>query len=213
MNTCSKVSLPVLGRAIVITFTHPKSWRMGAHTFILDERALNKGKSFRNHSNWIWKRKTNQRSSCQHPLIIETARGFQKIIYICSTDYAKVIDSVDHSKLWIILKEKEIPDHLTCLLRNLYAGKEATVRTWHETMDWLQIGKGVRQGCHPTYLTSMQSTSWEMSGWMKHKLESRLPGEISITSDTQMTPPLWQKAKRNERAFWWKWKRRVKKLT
>ena len=66
-------------------------------------------------------------------------------------------------------------------------------------MDWFQIGKGVHQGvcCHPAYLTSMQSTSYEMPDWMKHKLESRLLGEISITSDIQMTPPLWQKVKRN----------------
>ena len=73
------------------------------------------------------------------------------------------------------------PDHLTCLLRNLYAGQEATVRTGHGTTDWFQIGKGVRQGCilSPAYLTSMQSTSCEMQGWMKHKLESRLSGEIS----------------------------------
>ena len=66
--------------------------------------------------------------------------------------------------------------------------------------------------CHPAYLTYMQSTSWEMRGWKKHKLESRVPGEISITSDMQMTPPLWQKVKRNFKASWWKWKRRVKKL-
>ena len=66
--------------------------------------------------------------------------------------------------------------------------------------------------CHLTYLTYMQSTSWETLGWMKHKLETRLPGEISITSDMQMTPPLWQKAKRNWRASWWKWKKRMKKL-
>ena len=64
--------------------------------------------------------------------------------------------------------------------------------------------------CHPAYLTSMQNISCEMPGWMKHKLESRLPGEISITSDMQMTPPLWQKVKRNSKASWWKWKRRVK---
>ena len=70
-----------------------------------------------------------------------------------------------------------IPDHLTCLLRNLYAGQKATVRTGHGTMDWFHIGKGVRQG-YPAYLTYMQSTSCEMLGWMKHKLESRLPGEI-----------------------------------
>ena len=87
-----------------------------------------------------------------------------------------------------------IPDHLICLLRNLYAGQEATVRTGHETTDWFQIGKGVR---HPAYLTYMQSTSRETLVWKKHKLESRLLGEISITSDMQMTPPLWQKVKKN----------------
>ena len=85
-----------------------------------------------------------------------------------------------------------IPDHLTCLLRNLYAGQEATVRTGHETKDWFQIGKGVCQAvyCHPAYLTSMQSTSCEILGWMKPKLELILLGEISVTSDMQMTPPL-----------------------
>ena len=129
--------------------------------------------------------------------IIEKAREFQKNIYFCFIDWAKAFDSVDHNKLWKILKES--PDHLTCLLRNLYAGQEATVRTGHGTTGWFQIGKGVRQAayCYPTYLTSMQSTSWEMLGWMKHKLESRLPGRISITSDMQMTPPLWQKVKKN----------------
>ena len=85
-----------------------------------------------------------------------------------------------------------IPDCLICLLRNLYAGQEATVRTGHETTDWFQIGKGVHQAvyCHPAYLTYMQSTSCEMLDWMKHKLKSRLPGEISKTLDTQMTPPI-----------------------
>ena len=77
--------------------------------------------------------------------IIEKAREFQKNIY-CFTDYAKAFDCVDHNKLWKILKEMGIPDHLTCLLRNLYAGQEATVRTGHGT-DWFQIGKGGRQGC------------------------------------------------------------------
>ena len=72
---------------------------------------------------------------------------FQKNIYFCFIDYAKAFDCVDHNKLWTILKEMGIPDHLTCLLRNLYAGKEATVRTGHETTDWFQIGKGVLQGC------------------------------------------------------------------
>ena len=84
-----------------------------------------------------------------------------------------------------------IPDYLICLLRNLYAGQEATVRIGHGTRDWFQIRKGVRQGCilSPAYLTYMQSTLWEMPGWMKHKLESRLLGEISIASERQMTPP------------------------
>ena len=104
---------------------------------------------------------------------------------------------MDHNKLWKILQQMGIPDHFTCLLRNLYAGQEATVRTGHVTMDCFQTGKGMHQGCilSPSYLTSMQNTSCEMPGWTKHKLESRLPGEISITSDTQMKPPLWQKVK------------------
>ena len=100
--------------------------------------------------------------------------------------------TVDHNKLWKILKEMGIPDNLTCLLGNLYEGQEATVKTGHGTTDWFQIGKGVR---HPAYLTYIQSTSCEMLDWLKHKLESRLLGEISVTSDMQMTAPLWQKAK------------------
>ena len=85
------------------------------------------------------------------------------------------------------------------LLRNLYAGQEATVRTGHGTMDWFQIGKGVQKSvyCHPAYLAYMQNTSCEMLGWMKHKLESGLPEKISITSDRQMISLLWQKTKRN----------------
>ena len=79
--------------------------------------------------------------------IIEKEREFQKNIYFCFIDYAKAFDCVDHNKLWKILKEMGIPDHLTCLLRNLYAGQEATVRTGHGTTEWFQIGKGVCQGC------------------------------------------------------------------
>ena len=79
--------------------------------------------------------------------IIEKAREFQKNIYFCFIDYAKAFDCVDHNKLWKILKEMGIPDHLTCLLRTLYPGQEATVRTGHGTTDWFQIGKGVPQGC------------------------------------------------------------------
>ena len=85
---------------------------------------------------------------------------FQKSIYLCFTDYAKAFECVNHNKLWKILKEMEIPDHLTFLLRNLYAGQEAIVRTGHGTTHWFQTGKGVRQAvyCHPAYITSMQTT-------------------------------------------------------
>ena len=79
--------------------------------------------------------------------IMEKAREFQKNIYFCFTDYAKAFDCVDHNKMWKILREMGIPDHLTCLLRNLYAGQEAIVRTGHGTIDWFQIRKGVHQGC------------------------------------------------------------------
>ena len=78
--------------------------------------------------------------------IIEKAREFQKNIYFCFIDFAKAFDCVDHNKLWKILKDRGIPDHLTCLLRNLHAGQEATVRTGHGTTDWFQTGKGVHQG-------------------------------------------------------------------
>ena len=90
-----------------------------------------------------------------------------------------------------------IPDHLTCLLRNLYAGQEATVRAGHGATHQFHSEKEYVKAvyCHSAYLTYMQSTLCEMLGWIKHKLESRLSGEISITSDTQMIPPLWQKAK------------------
>ena len=87
----------------------------------------------------------NQRSNCKHPWIIEKAREFLKNIYFCSIDSAKAFDCVGHNKLWTILKEMGIPDHLTCLLKNMYADQEATVRTGHGTTDWFQIGKGVYQ--------------------------------------------------------------------
>ena len=123
----------------------------------------------------------NQRSNCQHPLDHGKGKRVQKKLYFCFIDYAKVFDCVAHNKLWKNLKEMGIPDHLTCFLWNLYAGQEATVRTGHGTMDWLQIGKEYVKAvyCHPAYLTSMQSTSWETLGWKKHKLESGLLGEIS----------------------------------
>ena len=88
----------------------------------------------------------NQRSNCQHQQGVD-AREFQKNIYFCLTDYVKDFDCVDHKKQWKILKEMGTPDHLTYLLRNLYASQQATVRTVHGTTDWFRIGKGVCQGC------------------------------------------------------------------
>ena len=106
---------------------------------------------------------------------------------------------MDHNKLWKILKERGIPDHLTCLLQNLYADQEAKLEPDVEQRTGSKLGKEYIKAvyCHAAYLTYMQNTSCEMPGWMKHKLESRLLGEISITSDMQMIPILWQKVKRN----------------
>ena len=117
----------------------------------------------------------------------------------CFIDYAKALDCVGHNKLWKFLKEMGIPDHLTCLLRNLYEGQEATIRTGHGTTDWFQIGKGVCQGCILSLCLFNLYAEHIMknAGQMKHKLESRLPGEIPITSDIHISPTLWQKAKRN----------------
>ena len=103
---------------------------------------------------------------------------------------------MDHNKLWKILKELGIPDHLTCILRKLYAGQEVTELDLEQqtgTKSGKEYVKAVY--CHLAYLTYMQRTSCEMPGWMKHKLESRFLGEMSITSDMKMTPPLWQKVK------------------
>ena len=131
--------------------------------------------------------------------IIKKAREFQKNIYFCFIDYAKAFDCVDHNKLWKILKEMGIPNHLICLLRNLYAVRKQQLKLDMEQQTGSKSGKEYVKAvyCHPAYLTSMQSTSCEIPGWMKHKLESRLLGEISVTSDTQKIPPLWQKAKKN----------------
>ena len=130
---------------------------------------------------------------------MEKAREFQKNIYFCFIDYAKAFDCVDHKKLWKILQEMGIPDHPTCLLKNLYTGQESTFRTGHGTTDWFQIGKGVCQGCilSPCSFNLYAEYILRNADWKKHKLEARFPGEILITSDMQMTPPLWQKVKRN----------------
>ena len=119
--------------------------------------------------------------------IMEKAWKFQKSIYFCFIDYTKAFYCVDHNKLWKILKETGIPDHLTCLLRNVYAGEEATVRTLHGIMDWFQIGKGVHQGCilSPCLFNNLYAEYiMQNASWITHKLKSRLSGEISITDDT-----------------------------
>ena len=129
--------------------------------------------------------------------IIEKAREFQKIMYSCFIDYAKAFDCVWITTNWKILKEMGIPDHLTCLLRNLYAGQEATVRTGHGTTDWFQTGKGVYQGCmlSPCLFNLYAEYIMRNAGLDEAQAGSRLPGEISITLDMQMTPHLSQKAK------------------
>ena len=119
--------------------------------------------------------------------------------YFCFIDYAKAFDCVDHNKLWKILKEMEVPDHLTCLLRNLYAGQEATVRTGHGITDWFQIGEGVRQGCisSPCLFNLYAEYIMRNTGLDEAQAGSGFLGEMSITSDMQMTPSSWQKVKRN----------------
>ena len=122
------------------------------------------------------KRKRNHRSKLSMFVGSQKKQGNQKKI-TCFIYYDKAL-TVWITRNWKILQQMGIPDHLTCLLRNLYAGQEATVRTGHGTTDYFQIGKEVRQGCilSPYFLTYMQSTSREMLGWMKSKLESRLWG-------------------------------------
>ena len=130
--------------------------------------------------------------------IIEKAREFQKNIYFCFIDYTKAFNCVDHNKLWKILQEMGIPDQLTCLLKNLYAGQEATVRTGHGLMDWFQIGKGVCQGCilSPCLFNLYAEYIIWHARLDEAQLESRLQEEISVTWNMQMIPHLWQKAKR-----------------
>ena len=146
---------------------------------------------------WDLEKAEKQTSIANIRWIIEKARESQKNIYFI--DFAKAYYCVDHNKLWRILKEMGISDYLTSLLRNLYVGQEATVRTGPGTTDWFQIGKGVHQGCilSPCLFSLYAEYIVQMLDWMKWKLKSRLPGEISITSNMQMTPSLWQKVKRS----------------
>ena len=127
--------------------------------------------------------------------IIEKAREFQKNIYFCFIDYDKAFDCVDRNKLWKILQEMGIPDHLTCLLQKLYAGQEATVRTGHGKTDWFEIGKGVCQGCILSLCLFNLYEEMRNAGLEEAQAGIKVAGEISITLDMQMTPPSWQKAK------------------
>ena len=131
--------------------------------------------------------------------IIEKARKFQKNIYFCFIDYAKAFDCVDHSKLWKFFKRWEYQTTLPASWEICMQVNKQQLELDMEQQTGSKLGKEYIKAvyCHSAYLTYMQNTSWETLGWMKHKLESRLPGEISITSDMQITPPLWQKVKRN----------------
>ena len=131
--------------------------------------------------------------------IIEKSREFQKNIHFCFIDYAKAFDCMDHNKLWKILQEMGISDHLTCLLRNLYAGQEATVRTGHGITDWFQIGKVISQGCILSpYLFNLYAEYIMQNASLDEEQASiKLQGLIPMNSDMQMTPPLRQKVKKN----------------
>ena len=142
---------------------------------------------------------------------MEKAREFQKNFYFCFIEYAKDFDCVDHNKLWKILREMGIPDHLTCLLRNLYADQGATDITGHGTTDWFQIGKEVCQGCilSPCLFNFYAEYIMRNAGLEDAQAGIKVAGRnpdmqicryADITSDMQMIPPLWQKVKRNKKA-------------
>ena len=131
--------------------------------------------------------------------ITENAREFQKNIYFCFIDYITAFDCVNHNTLWKILQDMGIQDHLTCLLRNMYAGQEATVRTGHGTMDWLQIGKRVHQGCilspclFKLYAEYIMWNARLDEAWAGIKIARRNINNLRYADD----PPLWQEVKRN----------------
>ena len=122
----------------------------------------------------------------------------RKKIYICFVEHAQAFDCVGHNELWKIRKQMEVPDHLTCLLRSLYADQEATVRSGHKTTVCSKLGSEYCKAlyCHAAYLTHMQCTTCKILGWKNHNLELRYLGE-STTSDMHMIPLCWQKVKRN----------------
>ena len=143
---------------------------------------------------------------------MEKAREFQKNIYFIN--YANAFEYVDHNKLWKILKETGIPDHLGCLLRNLYAGQETTVRTRHGTMDWFKIGKGVHQGCilsHCLFNFYAEYIMWNArldEAQAGVKISGRNIYNLRYADDTI----LMAESKEELKSLWWGWKRRVKRL-
>ena len=145
----------------------------------------------------------NQRSNCQHVLDYWKSKRIPEKHQFCFINYAKVFDCVDHNKLGKILKEMGIPDHLTCFIQNLYAGQEVTVRTGHGTTDWVQIGKGVCQGCilspclfnlHAKYIMQNARLDEAQAGI---KIARRNISNLRYADDPYAIPPLWQKVKRN----------------
>ena len=147
--------------------------------------------------------------------IIERARELQENICICFIDHVKAFDCVHHNKLWEVLKKMGVPDHLTCLLRNLYEVKKKQLEPFMEQMTVLKLGKEYNSDkavYDPLSLTYIRSMSCEMWGWINHKLEPRFLGEISTTSDMQMIITLTAENERDTKEPRWRGKRRVKKL-
>ena len=130
---------------------------------------------------------------------LKKTREFQKNIYFCFIDFAKAFDCVDHNKLWKILQEMGIPDHLICLLKNLYASQEATGRTGHGMTDWFQIGKGVCQGCMLSLcLFNLYAEYIMQNPWLDEAQAGiKISGRNINNLKCQMTPPFWQKVKKN----------------
>ena len=170
---------------------------------------------FRQYVNWDFPNiQTGFRKGRGICSIMEKPREFQKNTYFCFIDYTKASNYVDHNKLWKIRKKWDYHTTLPASWENCMQVKKQQLELDREQWTGSKLGKEYIKAVysHLGYLTYMQNTSCKMPGCMKHKLESRLLEEMSITSDMQTKPPLWQKAKRNLRACWWQWKRRVKKL-
>ena len=144
-----------------------------------------------------WQKQRNQRSNCQYLLDHRKSKGIPENTYFCFIDYTKAFDCVDHKKLWKVLKEMGIPNHLPCLLRSLYVGQEATARTGHGTMDWFKTGKGVHQNCILSPCLFNLNAEYIMGNARLDDTHVRLKivTEISTTSHMQMILLLWHKVK------------------